>query len=178
MSSFQIMTDNIAGYEVNFRRKIGRGAIGNVYMAKDESGTIIAAKEVDKPRSDRSAVRELQNAQKQSKLNHPNIVKIFHICNEEDGIWVFMEFLGGRDLKLYAKEHNSELQKNRLELMTQISRGLNFLHELKIAHRDIKPENILLNLYAAELFWGPGYVAQIRGRERVKAIFALQFTFS
>ncbi len=35
-------------------------------------------------------------------------------------------------------------KKNRIELMVQISRGLNFLHESKIAHRDIKPENILL----------------------------------
>ncbi len=99
---------------------------------------------MDSSRSERSAVRELENAQKQSKLNHPNIVKIFHICNEEDGIWVFMEYLGGRDLKHYAREHISELQRNRIELMLQISRGLNFLHESKIAHRDVKPENILL----------------------------------
>ncbi len=138
------MTDTIAGYEVFLRKRIGRGAIGNVYTAKDKDGTTIAAKEVDSSRSERSAVRELENAQKQSKLNHPNIVKIFHICNEEDGIWVFMEFLGGRDLNQCARDYNSELQKNRIELMLQISRGLNFLHESKIAHRDIKPENILL----------------------------------
>ncbi len=137
-------TCTIAGYEVFLRRTIGRGAIGYVYKAKDKQGTIIAAKEVDSSRSERSAIRELENAQKQSKLSHPNIVKIFHICNEEDGIWVFMEFLGGRDLKHYAREHNSDLHKNRVELMLQISRGLNFLHESKIAHRDIKPENILL----------------------------------
>ena len=137
-------TCTIAGYEVFLRKRIGRGAIGYVYKAKDKHGTIIAAKEVDSSRSERSAVRELENAQKQSKLNHPNIVKIFHICNEEDGIWVFMEYLGGRDLKHYAREHNAELQKNRLDLMIQVSRGLNFLHESKIAHRDVKPENILL----------------------------------
>ncbi len=137
-------TCTIAGYEVFLRKRIGRGAIGYVYKAKDKHGTIIAAKEVDSSRSERSAVRELENAQKQSKLNHPNIVKIFHICNEEDGIWVFMEFLGGRDLKHYAREHNEELQKNTLELMIQVSKGLNFLHQSKIAHRDVKPENILL----------------------------------
>ncbi len=107
------MTDNIAGYEVNFRKRIGRGAIGNVYTAKDINGAIIAAKEVDSSRSERSAVRELENAQKQFKLSHPNIVKIFLICNKEDGIWVFMEYLEGRDLKYYAREHNSELQKKQ-----------------------------------------------------------------
>ncbi len=138
------MTDIIAGYEVFLLKRIGRGAIGYVYQAKDKDGSTIAAKEVDRSRSERSAVRELENAQKQSKLDHPNIVKIFHVCNEDDGIWVFMEYILGRDLKHYARENNSELQKNRLELMIQISRGLNFLHESKIAHRDIKPENILL----------------------------------
>ncbi len=150
MLYLQIMTCTIAGYEVFLRKRIGRGAIGNVYKAKDKDGTIIAAKEVDNSRSERSAVRELENAQKQSKLNHSNIVKIFHICNEEDGIWVFMEYLGGRDLKHYAREHNSELQKNRLELMIQICEGLNFLHQSKIAHRDVKPENILLEPIAED----------------------------
>ncbi len=45
------MTDNIAGYEVNFRDRLGRGAIGLVYKAKDKNGITIAAKQVDTTRS-------------------------------------------------------------------------------------------------------------------------------
>ncbi len=137
------MSENIAGYEVYFRKRLGRGAIGTIYLAKNQEGTTIAAKQVDTTRSERSAIRELENTQKQTKLNHENIVKILHIYNEED-VWVFMEFLGGGDLNSYSKNNFAGLQKCKIDIMTQIARGLSFLHELKIAHRDIKPENILI----------------------------------
>ncbi len=137
------MTDEIAGYLVNFRKRLGRGAIGNVYMAKDKDAMPVAAKQVDSSRSERAAVRELENAQRHVQLTHENIVKIFHILNEED-IWVFMEFCEGGDLNHYSKEHFHELQDNKISIMHQISRGLAFLHSYRISHRDIKPENVLI----------------------------------
>ncbi len=144
------MTDYIAGYEVSFRKRIGRGAIGNVYKATDKDGRTIAAKQVDLSRSERSAVRELENAQKQLKLIHENIVKILHVYNEED-IWVFMEYLDGGDLNEYSKTHYTEIKEAQINLMVQIMRGLDFLHSSKIAHRDIKPENILVQPQAGSL---------------------------
>ncbi len=137
------MTDHIAGYEVNFRKRIGRGAIGNVYKAKDKDGDTIAAKQVDISCSERALVRELENTQKQKKLNHENIVKILHLYNEED-IWIFMEYIDGGDINGYSKNHFEDLQRNKVDVMIQMSRGLKFLHDLKIAHRDIKPENALI----------------------------------
>ena len=137
------MSDEIAGYIVNFRKRLGRGAIGMVYMARDQYGTPIAAKQVDKTKSERSAVRELENAQKQLKLQHENIVEILKIYNEED-VWVFMEFLKEGDLNNYSKNYFSEFQKVKLNIMEQILKGLDFLQSLRITHRDIKPENILI----------------------------------
>ncbi len=137
------MSDNIAGYEVNFRKRLGRGAIGIVYRAKSQDGTDAAAKQVDITRSERSAVREVENAHKHAKLYHENIVKILHIFHEED-IWIFMEFLDGGDLNSYSKDKFAEFEKCKINIMTQTARGLDFLHELKIAHRDIKPGNILI----------------------------------
>ncbi len=58
------MSEEVAGYLVNFRKHLGRGAIGNVYMATDRDGRSIAAKHVDRSKSDKAAVRELKNAQK------------------------------------------------------------------------------------------------------------------
>ncbi len=137
------MSDEIAGYIVNFRKRLGRGAIGTVYLATDKDGNKIAAKQVDNLRSEKSAVRELQNAQKHLGLNHENIAKIFDIYNEED-VWVFMEYCEGGDLNDYSRRHYDQLQENKVNIMAQISRGLAFLHKSKIAHRDIKPENILI----------------------------------
>ncbi len=139
------MTAIIAGYEVNLRRHIGRGAIGTVYRAKNKDGITIAAKQVDKTRSERNAVREIQSAQKHAKLSHENIVKIFEIYNEED-IWVFMEYLADGDLNCYALNQFKQFDNIhvKINLMIQICKGLCFLHNLKICHRDIKPQNILI----------------------------------
>ncbi len=138
------MTDNIAGYEVNFRKRIGRGAIGNVYKAKDKDGVDIAAKQVDMTKSERAGLRELESAKKHSKLDHENIIQIFHIVNDEEDVWVFMEYICDGDLNNYAINHFAQFNEIKINLMTQISRGVNFLHDLKICHRDIKPENILI----------------------------------
>ncbi len=138
------MTATIAGYEVNFRKHIGRGAIGNVYQAKNKNGIIIAAKEVDLTRSERAAIREIDSARKHSKLKHDNIVKIFHILNAEDDNWIFMEYLEEGDLNNFAHNHFEQFCQTKFDLMTQMCKELSFLHDLKICHRDIKPENILV----------------------------------
>ena len=137
------MGNDIAGYIVNFGRCLGRGAIGTVYLATDKDGTTVAAKQVDTTRSERSAVKELQNSRKQLGLQHENIVKIFNIYIDEDS-WVFMEYCEGGDLNEYSRKHYNELQENRINIMTEISRGLSFLHDSRVIHRDIKPENILI----------------------------------
>ena len=137
------MSDIIAGYTINFRKRLGKGAMGYVYPATSKDGTKVAAKEVDLKRSERSALRELDNAWKQKQLEHRNIVQIFHIHNEED-TWIFMEYCREGDLNTYSRNHFQELQKFKLDIMGQITKGLEFLHSLRIAHRDIKPENILV----------------------------------
>ena len=137
------MGNDIAGYSVDFRRCLGRGAIGIVYLATDKDGITVAAKQVDNLRSERTALTELQNSRKQLGLQHENIVKIFNIYNEED-VWVFMEYCEGGDLNRYSRNHYNELQQDRINIMTQISRGLAFLHDSKVIHRDIKPDNILI----------------------------------
>ncbi len=137
------MSVEIAGYTINLRKRLGKGALGIVYTATDKDGSTVAAKEVDSARSERSALRELDNARKQKQLEHENIVKIFHIHNEED-IWVFMEHCCGGDLNTYSKTHYDQFQILKLEIMAQMTKGLEFLHGLRIAHRDIKPENTLI----------------------------------
>ncbi len=140
------MTDNIGGYDVNLRAHIGRGAIGIVYKAKNKDGSTVAAKQVDATMAEKKLVRELENSHQQQRLNHENIVKILHIHNDEEheDIWIFMEYLSGGDLNKYAKNNFARFQETKLDLMIQISKGLAFLHDLRICHRDIKPENILI----------------------------------
>ena len=140
------MTANIGGYDVYLMKRIGRGAIGTVYRAKDQDGSTVAAKQLEANMAEKKLVRELENAHKQLKLNHENIVKIFHIYNDEEheDMWVFMEYLNGGDLCMYAMKNFTQFEETKFDLIIQISKGLAFLHDLKICHRDIKPENILI----------------------------------
>ncbi len=105
----------------------------------------MAAKEIEKDPTSRSSVREIENANKQKQLNHDNIVKILDTCNEEDDVWLFLELCDGGDLNTFAREHFQEFNRTKFSIMTDVARGLHFLHELRIAHRDIKPENVLID---------------------------------
>ncbi len=147
------MSQDIAGYTVYFRQQLGRGGFGTVYKARNKEGILVAAKQVDTIRSERSAIRELESAQKHAKLRHENIVKILHIYNKED-MWVFMEFLDGGDLNNYSINQFAELKRRKIDIMTQTARGLNFLHELQIAHRDVKPQNILIQHKTSKIPFG------------------------
>ncbi len=55
-----------------------------------------------------------------------------------------MEYCDGGDLNDYSKNHYTKLLENKFNLMTQISRGLSFLHDQNIVHRNLKPANILI----------------------------------
>ena len=70
-------------------------------------------------------------------------MKILHIHDDED-IWVFMDYCEGGDLNDYSKHHFDELQDGKIAIMSQMSKGLAFLHDCRISHRDIKPENVLI----------------------------------
>ncbi len=139
------MSVQIGAYNVDLRRKIGRGHFGTVYRAEKIHGKgTAAAKQLDS--TSKAALKEIENAWRQQDLKHVNIVKIFDIKNEEEEneFWMFMEFCSGGDLNKYSLTKYDELQKIKVNLMKQMAAGLNYLHNRRIAHRDIKPENILL----------------------------------
>ncbi len=134
----------LAGYTINLRDRLGKGGYGTVYKARDNEGTLVAAKEIDKIKdlSSKAALRELENAHKQKQLNHKNI--------DDEQIWMFLEFCNGGDLNEYSKYNFVEFNAKKISLMKQIAEGLAFLHANCIAHRDMKPENILIQHQASE----------------------------
>ncbi len=143
-------TGVIAGYEVNFHRCLGRGAMGLVYLGKDQDGSTIAAKQVDRLQSDQAAIQQLVAAQKESTLDHENIVKILHIFNEEE-TWIFMEYLPNGNINTFSMRHYNEFQSLVGDWMLQMLRGLSYLHSKEICHRNIKPENILIQLEGSKV---------------------------
>ena len=134
-------TLRVLGYKIDTTTVIGQGAYGVVYRALYPNGQKVAAKRIDTSRHPLLNIAEY--VQKLKQLDHPNIVHVYDIHQEEKAAWMFMELCEHEDLnKFYAK--NELTQEQLLTIMQQIAAGVKYLHQNDIVHRDIKPENILV----------------------------------
>ncbi len=89
-------------------------------------------------------LRFLQEARAAAKLNHPNIVSIYHVGSMNGISYIAMEYLDGRSFQelMVSREHFSV--DSIVSLLIQVCAGLEFAHANGIIHRDIKPSNIIL----------------------------------
>src|SRR5205807_4740608 len=126
--------------------KIGEGGMGHVYQAEDTKlGRLVALKFLppDTIRDEKAKQRLMREARAASALNHPNIVTIYSI-DEQDGLdFIVMEYVSGETLKDVVHRGAIEFPQV-LEVGEQVADALAAAHSLKIIHRDIKPANILL----------------------------------
>lgn len=124
---------------------LGAGGMGEVYVALDERlGREVAVKVIKGSRTgtESGRARFEQEARAASSLNHPNIVTIHDIGEENGQPYIVMELLDGRTLRERAREPLpiDEL----LRLAAQIAEALAATHERGIVHRDLKPENVFV----------------------------------
>jgi len=141
----------IKGQRINDRyeivRNIGEGGMANVYLAID---TILNRKVAVKVlrgdlSSDEKFVRKFQReASSASTLDHPNIVGIYDVGEDDGNYYIVMEYVEGRTLKNLIKRRGSLTLPEVIDIMGQITSGIEHAHEKNIIHRDIKPQNILI----------------------------------
>lgn len=128
-------------------RRIGEGAMADVYRAHDPSIDRVLAIKVLKPefRQDLGLVgRFLREARAAGVLSHPNIVTIYDV-GEADGFpYIAMEWLDGVPLDEYLRETGRMPFQSVAAIGSQIAEALAFAHALGVIHRDIKPSNIML----------------------------------
>ena len=136
---------HIGRYSVDITEEIGRGTFGTVYKAYDESGKLVAAKELSSEEHKGAAIKEVLNFCNIPR-NHKNILDTFSMIDSKNDYWIFMDYCEHGNLNKYFKEHYPMLKDNKvkLKLMEQIGCGTEFLHSENIIHRDIKPENLLV----------------------------------
>jgi len=133
-----------AGYDVI--EEIGRGAAGIVYKAR-QPGTdrIVALKMlvagVKAKRSD--LARFNREAQALSRLDHPNVVRVFDV-GEQDGVpFLAMEWIEGSSLSQYLNRNTLD-HRQAANLVGRLAGGIAYVHQQGILHRDLKPQNILI----------------------------------
>ena len=76
---------------------------------------------------------------------HPNIITLYDIIENEEKIYIIMEYCAGSDLFAYIEERNFKLpEKHAAQIIRKLSSAVYYLHSFGIIHRDVKPENILM----------------------------------
>jgi len=130
--------------------ELGRGAMGTVYRAHDpliEREVAIKTLHPNLPEDVVADVRQrfLREAKSAGRLNHPNIVTIFDV-GEEDGVaYMAMELLEGRSLQQILTESARLPFQTIADLVAQIADALDRAQQLGIVHRDVKPANIVVS---------------------------------
>ena len=124
---------------------LGEGSYGKVFKAREIStGRVIAVKKMSIGDSQSKYNKIIKEINLLKSLDHPNIVKYYDFFQEEEYIYLMMEYLEGCTLKQYIKNNENISEDNARIIIKQLLTALSYLHyTCDICHRDVKPENIM-----------------------------------
>ncbi len=138
---------------------IGKGGMGEVFLAQDTKlDRKVAIKFLNEEFSkDADKLnRFIQEAKAVSALNHPNILTVYEIGENDESNFIVTEFIEGKTLREQLSPKQTNSLNAILKIAVQVSEALSAAHQAGIIHRDIKPENIMLRAdgYAKVLDFG------------------------
>jgi serine/threonine protein kinase len=129
--------------------ELGQGAMGKVYRARDSSiGRDVALKTItpallQDPQAKDRFVREAQSA---GRLQHHNIVTIYELGEVSDGtLFIAMELVEGMDLGQAIDPPDRFPFDQKVRMIADICRGLDYAHKQGVVHRDVKPANVRIS---------------------------------
>ena len=149
--------------------ELGKGAMGVVYRANDPMlSRTVAIKTVNMSvEADERAeyeARFFQEAKAAGGLNHPNIVTIYDIGNNDNVAYMAMELLEGDELRALMVPGSPFAPARAMEIAAQVADGLSYAHQRGIVHRDIKPANIMVLIIGSAKITDCG-IARLRQAE-------------
>ena len=130
--------------------EIGRGAMGMVYLGHDDKigrtvaiKTMVLSDEFDDDMRDEVRNRFFREAEAAGRLDHPNIVTVYDVGDEQDLAYIAMDYLNGKDLTAYSTPKSLLPVSRVFEIIISIAQALDYAHRQRVVHRDIKPANII-----------------------------------
>ena len=138
--------------------ELGRGGYGTVYRAYDTVLKVERAVKVLHPAlvADPEFIERFKReAQLAAQLDHPNIVPVYDLGEDQGRFFLVMKYISGGSLKNVLVKGGKLPFQRAAEIIQQIGSAINFAHEQDLIHRDIKPGNILFdsqeNAYITDL---------------------------
>jgi serine/threonine-protein kinase len=126
---------------------LGKGAMGEVYLAKDPRlDRKVALKRLSDPdlNSPESRRRLMREARAAARLNHPNLASVYDVVPSDHGVHIVMEYVAGESLA-------ARLRSGRMAPPTAVSIGIQLAeamtdaHAMGVIHRDLKPGNVIVS---------------------------------
>ena len=142
---------NVKGDKINDRyqiiKTIGEGGMANVYLAKDtilDRNVAVKVLRGDLADDEKFVRRFQREALSASKLNHPNIVEMYDVGEDNGSYYIVMEYVQGKTLKSLVKKRGALTLPEVIDIMTQLCSAIICAHDSYIIHRDIKPQNVMI----------------------------------
>ncbi len=156
-------------------RRIGRGAMGAVYLAKDPRinrpvalKVIQIEKEFEDEELKEARIRFYREAESAGRLTHPNIITVFDAGEDKGLAYIAMEYVPGIPLKQFTDPKKLLAPKRALELCASTAEALEYAHNQGVIHRDIKPANLMYNPKEGSLKITDFGVARMTDNNRTK----------
>lgn len=132
------------------QKVLGGGGFGATYIAKEQpTNKLVVIKTLNQQEQAKPDFQDRQEkfvneAMRLAKCNHPHIVKVFEVI-QENGLWgMVMEYVDGEDLAVYIEENGLLSEAEALRYIDQVGQALEYVHAQGLLHRDVKPNNIIL----------------------------------
>ncbi|MEU6375563.1 serine/threonine-protein kinase [Streptomyces sp. NPDC046909] len=129
--------------------RVGQGGMGRVWRARDEMlERTVAIKELwlDGPDADLRTRREraLREARASARIDHPGVVRVYDVAEEDDRLWIVMELVEAPSLERAVADRGSLGVRETARIGLALAEALRRVHAAGVLHRDVKPGNVLL----------------------------------
>jgi serine/threonine-protein kinase len=136
------------GFQYRIERRLGRGAMGAVYLAhefaldRDVAIKVLPPELANTPQMQERFRREARIA---ARLSHPNIVPLYTFGEVSGLVYFVMGYVAGESLASRLKNQGPYSPEEARTFLVGLCDALDYAHRQGIVHRDIKPDNILLD---------------------------------
>lgn len=139
--------NQLLGNRYLLKKRIGQGGMADVYLAKDtvlDRDVAVKILRGDLSSDPVALLRFQREANAASGLNHPNIVEVYDVGEDQGRHYIVMELMNGTTLKELISRRGSLDKYEAVSIMEQLIKALAKAHENQVIHRDIKPQNVLV----------------------------------